>query len=277
MSKPCLLIYTRNFEEGDRIDITGDLYGSVSICPFCLKMTDCDKCFPETVLDYDEMFVCVKCDARCILQKKITILDETEIRNRLPKYPIDELIDTINDISTMPVHPNDPYDAFLLIDLVKILKISNEQIYKYRITNLIDYRPYLKNIFTGVVIPIINEYIQFSDKNLHNLMICDIPDRQFKIGRDTSFDMVSKKYAKKKDRILSRYNIVEFDISKILTTTPRDDVYFWNISMPVNSYNINKPEDPYPSWFDLKTDRLVLVLYENENGDRKNTWYCTGY
>ena len=248
---PLVIIYTEHNEQKNIIftDLWDD---DVSMCPFCRSIDDlCAYSQTDHVKECDCIFWCKVCKAIAVLLKDtIRKYSEEEMRVNFPEYNIDAIIN----------HKDDPSgtEQFVVFDLAKILKVSNYDLHSYRITTSVDYTKYLDQLMIKDIISLLNEYAQFSDREVRQF----IKYNTIEMGRTSNLE--------KRKKIMDRYSIVDWIHSDIQNTDvePR----FWNMSINVDSYNVEDPSIPYPIGFDLSYGGIYL-LYVDSDGRQANMHY----
>lgn len=147
----------------------------------------------------------------------------------------------------------EPVKFFITFELAKIKRISNYQMYEYKLT---------KNI---------------SDDDIRRFIKTDI--RREKIIRSGDTD-TEKKEKERWNRIeipkiieQRKKLMAELGIDEKEDNTSIDDIF--KLSLPVNSYNVTDPEVPYPDNMDMSHDGIsIFILCEDENGKEfpSNYW-----
>lgn len=216
------------------------------MCPFCknISLVEYDI---QTEYSLLPLLRCSneKCFAVSILEiETCKILSEEEVIN---KFQLD-----INKIEKIKNIENSFYNLknrkitryFCTIKLAKILKISNDDCVKYKIEKDFDITNILIKYFIKPIAQIINDNIQFSESDTRELIS-----------------------SKSCDKIKKIYNITETS-DEIDENTKVD----WRISLDVNSYNVENPENTYPDNL-FYGENYTFLLYCNNKGQELQTCY----
>jgi hypothetical protein len=248
---PQAIIYTE-YNEQKHITFADLWDDDVSICPFCQDIDDLNA---QIRYNYDKttdcMFWCNKCRSfGVLLIDTIKSYSEEEMVVKFPEYNVDSMISHKDDLTGT--------ERFVLFDLAKILKISNDALNVYQITDYVDYTKYLNQFMVKDIISVINEYAQISDDDVRQLIVCDL---------DISSDSKKPKNQifEKRKIIMDRYNIIKHTYSFI----DPNNQYFWKMALIVDSYDAKKPQKKYPAGFDSSCGCIVYLLYlSNQVGSR---------
>lgn len=153
-------------------------------------------------------------------------------------------------------------EVLLLIDVAYIFNVVNAKLRKYKINRMLDYTKYLNSILIQPIIQIINTYLQFGYFHAHKLSEYEETKREYysrnSLIENNTFECIVS--------IINKYDLIYVNT---MYNNPKNNLYFWNISIPVNSYNLQKPKTPYPKNFNMISQGGTHVLYLDENGNKQ--------
>jgi len=172
-------------------------------------------------------------------------------------------------VCAMKVNSDEPTgnEVFLLIDVAYIFNIVNTRLRKYKIDKMIDYTKYLGSITLPPIIKIINKYLQFGSLQAYKLSEYEETKREY---YDRNISMIKKnKFTHAFDGIVDIINKYDLTYVHTMDNEPKNNPYFWNVSLPVNSYNLHDPKNPYPTNFNIVSYGGTHILYLDENGNKQ--------
>lgn len=240
MDIPHVIIYSSIYNNQFCFD---NLYeDDIIICPFCMFIGETHNMIKYADIQHNNvMLTCVYCYAKSVIIKDdYKLISKNDVEKKLIQH--------INGNDAV-ITKDDLFDdeVYIAFKLAKILKISNYQLRKYIPSKIVDYTPHLQNIIR-VIIPYINEYMQFGEKQSRQLI-----------------DNINL------TNIINKFNLIK--IKDVRYNNPKLNKKFWNIALPVMSYDINKPIYDYPARFNFINSGTVYLLYETSNGKIKHMAY----
>lgn len=269
MPLPQVVVYTTHFNENN-LNFENLWEDDISMCPFCGVIGELIE-----ILQYESHVSCVRCMLWCcycfsrgiVLENTMKFYSEEEMFEKFPREKIEDIIKHKTDITGT--------EKFVVFNLAKILKISNYDLYKYQITDNIDYTDYIDHITLKNIIPIINLYAQFNSNDARKLIEYQNSKKNnmydgFKSIQDTN--MYLYKIDEEKQKFMDRYHIITTDEMYLC-----NHKLFWRMAIDVNSYNCKEPIIPYPKNFNMGNDgRSIYLLYLNENSQQLYLNYWEG-
>jgi hypothetical protein len=267
MTSPKIIIYASDVN-GNITNIFNEFfYDDVVICPFCMHVGALFHKIQWMDFTGHEMLWCPNCCAKSIiLRETAQIITNEHLVKMLPPNKINEMTYEYDVLSNNnPLKSQGMRHVFYMFDIAKILRLSNHQCHSYKITQLTDFTPTLDKMFINGISRIISGYMQFSPYDTHNFIInnnlCNISEN-------------ADVFKQKQNATMDTFNIVcgnaveSFDFYKdqhSISVTP----YFWDMSLLVDSYDINNPIAPYPACVIHHDDLsdVVYLLCTDSNGD----------
>ena len=241
-------------------------YDVISICPNCRVINNSDNGDGIVFQDYIScpMVWCWMCDTKSVLLEK-------EYKQITKEYFFQQNPDMDENKLKEELYADKL--IFLEIPLAKILKISNGQLYYYKINN---YDNFIEQELNKYVIKDIANIIMSYDK-----ITSDIVREFVKSAKKDKYSIERhpceiENETDERKNIRNMYRIVNKKEDEFDNVKDNNDIHndFWKLSLPVNSYNSENPLIKYPSNFDLSHDGIyIYLLYE----DLKGNIFCMNY
>jgi hypothetical protein len=175
----------------------------------------------------------------------------------------------------------EPCKVFFVLDCAKIKRISNRQLYGYKLLPRPKCTSVLNEHFPNDLSSIISQYGEITEDIIRKFIeleplrwksFYDISDRDERKKAEKHWKEVEKPaMEEKREEFMKMYGIVPVSSDNELDDGQVDLTHF---SLPVNSYDVEAPQKPYPKNMDLAHDGIfIYVLCEDENGKEFESCY----
>lgn len=208
------------------------------ICPFCENIEKIEDYIQYEDYTTHPMIWADCCEARSIL------LEGTFTQN--VKYE--------------KQFPESGYTYFYTIELAKIKRISTHQLYTYKITGK---TPGEEQIRLTIELDVSRKYTS-----------CIDTDEE--IMRHMRHNSQLEEKREERKRLLKQLKLEERthkDWNNDWDNAIGDSTELYRLSLPVDSYNVQKPGIPYPENIDLCHESTIYILCEDENGKEFSSPY----